>query len=396
VLVDQPYVSITVFGGQQASLAFVVGNFGVIEGQVFGVDGSGAQIPLDNVAVRLDGVQIAQTDPYGAFGFGRLQPGDHTLELVTSSLPATVGFSAADSKKRVTVQNGRISKVQFVASPLGSISGKVVYDPSLAPDYTGGAYNAYVVAEPGDYAVIANDDGSYYMDNLPAGTYTLDVDPETIPPDTANAAGPISVTVDAGGHKDGVDFTLTHKQKAVVFTFKSAGGNSGVASLTLSDSVLPPLGATQAVVDPSETAKTVVVRAFGLTQPLHYDSRSKVWIGMIDVPAKVQAGPATLVADVDGAQHTTASATLTIDPQAPAARFTLIPAHPHVGENVVVRARFLADVLPGDTIHWIDGQLTHLSRHLAGRVYEFTVKISEQPMRGFLLTKQGQVPITLR
>lgn len=395
VLVDQPYASITVFGGQQANLTFAVGNFGVIEGEVFGVDATGAQVPIDNVTVRLDGVQIAQTDPLGAFGFGKLQPGKHTVELATGSLPANVAFSAADAKKTITVQNGQITKVQFKASPLGSISGKVVFDSALATNYGIGAYNAYVVAEPGDYAAIVNEDGSYDMDNMPAGNYSLDIDPETVPPDSGNAGGPLSVVLEPGGHKDGIDFTLTHKQKTIVFTLK--GGNSvGLASLTLSDKVLPPLGATQAVVDPSETAKSVVVHAFGRTEPLHFDARSKLWLGMVAVPAKTASGPATIVADIEGAHRLTASADLTVDPQAPLATFTMIPAHPRIGENAVVRARFLADVAPGDRIRWLDGQLTQLSRPLAGRIYQFTVKISEQPMRGFLLTRQGELPITLR
>jgi hypothetical protein len=66
------------------------------------------------------------------------------------------------------------------------------------------------------------------------------------------------------------------------------------------------------------------------------------------------------------------------------------------GQYVQVRARFLADVHPGDKIRWLDGQLTKLGAPLTGRVYEFTVKISVQPMRGMLLTKQGQLPIILR
>lgn len=395
VLVDQPYAQITVFGGQQANLTFAVGTFGVIEGQVYGVDATGAQVPLDNVTIRLDGVQIAQTDPLGAFGFGRLKPGQHTLELVTNSLPATVAFSAKDAKKSVTVQNGQITKVEFKASPLGSISGKVVFDSALAANYGVGAYNAYVVAEPGDYAAIVDEDGSFIMDNLPSGTYSLDVDPETIPPDSANTGGPQSVVLQPGDQKNGIDFTLDYKKKTVVFTFKS-GNAAAPASLTLSDKVLPPLGATQAVVDPSETAKSVVVQAFGRTQSLHFDARSKLWLGMVDVPAKTPAGPATIVATIEGAQHLTASADLTVDPQAPIAMFTLIPAHARIGENAVVRARFLADVAPGDRIRWLDGQLTQLSRPLTGRVYQFTVKISEQPMRGFLLTRQGELPITLR
>jgi hypothetical protein len=80
----------------------------------------------------------------------------------------------------------------------------------------------------------------------------------------------------------------------------------------------------------------------------------------------------------------------------PLVTFKITPPHPVIGQYVTVRARFLADVRPGDTIRWPNGQITKLSRPVTGRVYVFSVKISEPLMRGLLLTRQAELPITLR
>jgi hypothetical protein len=85
-----------------------------------------------------------------------------------------------------------------------------------------------------------------------------------------------------------------------------------------------------------------------------------------------------------------------VDPSVPLATFVLTPRRPMRGQYVQVRARFLADVHPGDRIRWLDGQITKLSHPITGRVYEFTVKISVQPLSGVLLTRSGELPITLR
>jgi hypothetical protein len=114
------------------------------------------------------------------------------------------------------------------------------------------------------------------------------------------------------------------------------------------------------------------------------------------VPVAAPPGTATILADVNGPQKATASADLKVDPAMPIATFTMTPRRPMRGQYVAVRARFVADVHPGDRIHWFDGQITKLATPITGRVFAFTVKISEQPMRGLLLTRQGQLPITLR
>ncbi|MGZ3498901.1 MAG: MSCRAMM family protein [Vulcanimicrobiaceae bacterium] len=394
VTVDQPYASVTVLGGQLAQVYFRLGTFGVIQGHVFGRDASGALVPLQDVALQLDGGAVVRTDILGGYGFGRLTAGKHAVTIVTSSLPASVIFPAGKATQQISVQNGNVTPLDFIASPLGSIAGKVTYDASLTPDYTGGVNNAYVVAEPGDYAAITNDDGSFLIDNLPAGTYTLDLDPETVPDETGNISGPVSITLGGEEHKEGLSFTVGRKKKAVIFTLKAT--ETTIASLALSEPVLPPGGATTAIVDAGGPAKSVVVTAFQKTYRLEYDKSRKKWIGTIFVPSQASGGKASIAAGVNGESSVETSADLTVDPSMPLATFHMTPSRPAIGQYVTVRARFLADVHEGDEIRWLDGQVTKFSRPVSGRVYVFTVKISVQSMRGLLLSKQGQVPITLR
>jgi hypothetical protein len=360
-----------------------------------GRDSNGQPTPLSGVALSIDkSALIAITNAQGMYGFGRLTAGPHLISLQPQSLPAAASIPDSMISQKVVVRDGEIATLDFVASPLGSIAGSIMFDPELAPDHSGPVMNAYVVAEPGDYAAISNDDGSFLLDNLPAGTYTLDIDPETVPADTGSE-GSQSVTVGPDGHVEGIRFVVGHKQKAVVFSLKS-GGETVATNMALQETALPPGGATELSVDGDARARSVIVTAFDKHIALSYDKKRRKWVGLLIVPIDVPAGNATILADVDAKQQATASADLKIDPAIPIATFTLNPRRPMRGQYVQVRARFLADVHSGDTIRWLDGQLTKLSSPLTGRVYEFTVKISVQPMRGMLLTKQGQLPIILR
>lgn len=396
VTVDQPYASVTVAGGQAAQVFFRVGTYGAIAGHVFGRDSGGAPEPLENVDVKLDDTTYSRTDDLGAYSFGRLSAGTHVVTVVETSLPASATFSKAAEKQTVVVRNGEVSTLDFTANPLGSIAGFVTFAPGLA-DHKGGVFNAYVVAEPGDYAAITDEDGSYMLDNLPAGTYTIDIDPETVPENTGTANGTQTVTLDGNENKQGVNFSVGRKLKQVVFSLKAT--ETLPASMTLSEPVLPPNGATEAIVDAGDDAKSVTAHAFGKSVPLSYDAKRKVWIATIVVPPVVPAGKATIVADVKsgkGKASTSVYADLTVNPSIPLVTFKITPPHPVIGQYVTVRARFLADVRPGDTIRWPNGQITKLSRPVTGRVYVFSVKISEPLMRGLLLTRQAELPITLR
>lgn len=394
--VDQPVVTISVQGGQTGTVAFRIGSFGSIAGHVYGRGSDGSLVPLQNVLLRVDGGTYSQTDASGAYGFGRLQPGSHTVTVIEESVPAFAAFETAQLSRTVGVQNGQISTLDFTAQPLGSIGGRVTYAAELAPLYRGPVDNAYVVAEPGDYAAITDDDGTFLLDNLPPGTYTLSVDPETVPDDTGQIDPPATVTLSAHEHDEGVLFHIGHAVKKVVFSFLGGGAQANQApQLHLSEPRLPPRGTAEAFVDAPVGVQWVSVEAFGQKDDLQYDRARGGWIGILSVPAGTKAGKYAISAQVAG-QQAALHASLTVDPRIPLAVLHVMPADAKPGDYVTVRARFLVNARPGDRIVWEDGSFTTLGKPVAGRVFVFTLRISLRPLHGVLLTNAAKVPIQLR
>ncbi len=388
---DQPVVTLNVEGGQSAQLYFRVGNFGGVTGHVFGRDSNGAQMPLSNVLLRVDGGAYSQTDNQGSYGFGRLNPGPHVVSIVDTSVPAFASFSKDQSQQRVSVRDGQLSTLDFIAQPLGSIAGHVLYAHNSL-GYTGGVANAYVVAEPGEHAAITNDDGSFIIDNLPAGPYAVSVDPETIPDGVAAEGDPLAITLTGTDNYNGAEFLVGEKQKSVVFSFM--GGGASAATLHRDDARLPPLGTTSVAYAAPPSVKDAVVTVFGKPVVLAYDAKRSVWRGTIAVPAGTKAGTYDAVATATGISAS-ATAQLTVDPKMSIAILQLTPPNVAVGQYAAVRARFLVDVRAGDKIEWSDGTVTTLGRPVAGRVFTFSLRISLRPLYGVLLTSHARLPIRL-
>ncbi len=393
--VDQPVVSVTLQGGQTGQVYFRVGNFGGIGGHIYAHDSSGGLVPLQNVQVRVDGGQYSVTDPQGNYGFGRLAPGDHVVTVIENTVPAFAEFPKADLTRKVTVSNGKITEVNFEAEPLGSIAGKVVFDASLARTHKGGVVNSYVVAEPGDHAAIANDDGSFIIDDLPPGTYTLSVDPETVPDQTGQISPNVVVDLTAREHKDGLLFLVGHEIKKVVFSFLG-GSAQTTASLHLSEPRLPPRGSTEAFVSASKDAHAVVVSAFGRSVKAHYVA-GRGWLAEIVVPNAEKAGKVPVTAEVTtDSGTTTARSSLIVDPTMALVIVSTRPSHVVIGAAVQVHARFLVDVGTSARIAWEDGTVTSLSKPVVGRVYVFSVTVRRLPFQGTLISGKERVPIIIR
>ncbi|MGD1067466.1 MAG: hypothetical protein ABR975_11675, partial [Vulcanimicrobiaceae bacterium] len=203
-----PITSVNLAGGQQAQLVLGIGAYGSIVGTI-----KAGTAPIPGVVVLLDGQQRATSDARGTFAFGGLSGGSHSIAVVPESFPATFG-GVSQPKQSVNVVVGDVAHVAFTAAALGSIGGKIVFDHDHG---SGGVENAYVVAEPGEHAGITDPDGTYLLDNLPPGDYTLSVDPETLAPGLGVVSDlQIPVTLGSGAHVDGVNFTVGEGDKDVV------------------------------------------------------------------------------------------------------------------------------------------------------------------------------------
>ena len=396
---DAPVVTLTVQGGQSAQVNFLVGDFGGISGHVYGISRDGERVPLANVLVRVDSGAYSQTDSSGAYGFGRLSPGEHTVSVLENSVPAFATFSKNELTQKVNVIRGQLAHATFTAEPLGSISGYVLYAKGVPKPYVAGdgVLNAYVVAEPGNEAAIANDDGSFVLDDLPPGTYTLSIDPETVADGLGQVSSDLTISLKARERYKGAIFKVARKKKKVLFTFF---GNAGAAapavapSLQLSEPRLPPGGAAEVTVAAPGDAGISAI-AFGQSTPLHYDAARKRWSGEIVVPMGTRAGRFEVRAHAANGRAPL-PAEIVVDPRLPIAILSASPAQAKIGEYVTVRARFLADVRPGDRILWADGQKSVLGKPLVGRLFAFTLKLSARPMVGTLVTAHGRFTVRLQ
>ncbi len=391
-----PVQTVVVQGGQAATVSFSIGTFGGILGHVYGSDSLGNPLPLSNVQLRVDGGAYAQTDTSGAYGFGGLAPGQHEVTVIPQSIPATADFVPTDLLQKVSVSDGRYTTLDFHAQLLGSIAGTIIYAKDMDTQAGLGVLNAYVVAEPGEHAAIDDDDGSFIIDNLQAGDYTISVDPETIGKELGASPESVTVHLAPGEHYRGIQFLVGRFEKKVVFSLLSGGAAPAPSApgVHLSESRLPPRGTTTVAINAPQDASDVLVTAFGKRVKLTYDKGSEKWIGDIDVPEKTTAGQYPVGGSVHGTPVTT-SATLTVDPKMPLAIVQYTPKNAPIGATVTVRARFLVDVRAGQTITWSDGTTTVLDKPVTGRVFTFRKLLTLLPLHGALLTPNGTIPIVL-
>jgi hypothetical protein len=397
LIVDREYQTVSVLGGQTTAIQFNVGNFAGVSGVVTSQDSTGARHPLGNIGIAVDGIQAVTTTADGHYQVGRLSPGAHTIEIVESTVPSTVQF-IADKRKTVTVTAGTSTPLNFVAMPLGSIAGTV-----LAPADGGfgapvGLKNVYVLAEPGEHAVITDDDGSFLMDNIPPGSYTLSVDPDTIPDGLSVLAGPDGpVAIQGGTAASGVVFKLGPGAKNVVYTFSDA--KRVPIQVEITPKVAPPgsllrVSARTAAKDVSALfVESDVFGAFAL----RHDARTDAWIGNAVVPPLVK-GDYALTVTAHRKDVTEAVALVPVDPRVQLFAARLSPHLPGPGQTAHVTLRSLAPVEEGDTILFEDGYKVALPKP-RGHLFQFDIRVWSKglPYSATVLTKRGpSYPIILR
>ena len=393
---DYPFLTLSVAGGQTAQVSLgVSARFGALSGKITGIESSGAETPIANASIRLDGLRVTQSGPLGNFGFGQLIPGPHTVEVVDSSLPAEVQLT--EHVQKVTAAAGTTATLVFRSAPLGSIGGRLVAQNAGKDVPDGPIANAYVVANPGERAAITSEDGTFTIDNLPTGTYTISVDPETLPQDTDATEGAKQIELHAGEHIEGVFFTIGEKLRGIDFTFSAASKSEKVPLLSLSILTphLAPGGSSPVNARSSGGESELMLHAFRTDFSLVRAPGSDIYRGRLIVPLGEKNGPSIVSLAGAHAKNASATATVEVDSRAPLIRIESDPRRPMIGQYVRVRLRSYAEVAPGDQIVWQDGSTTKLGAIQRGRIFTFTQKIGALPYHGILRTKTLPIPITL-
>ncbi|MEA2669024.1 MAG: large repetitive protein, partial [Chloroflexota bacterium] len=390
LIADREYVTVTVLGGQTTSVQFNVGNFAGISGSVISQDQNGQKHPLGGVGISVDGVQAVTSAPDGRYQIGRLNPGAHTVSIAEATVPGNVAF-LGDTKRTVTVSPGTSVPLNFVATPLGSISGNVLAPADGGFGQLVGLHNVYVVADPGDHAVITDDDGAFILDNMPPGTYTLSIDKDTLPEGLSVLSGPDGPLSIAGGASiAGVVFKLGAGAKDVVYTFND--GKRQAIHVAVEPASGPP-GALLRIraTTNSKDVKSLFVESdvFG-TFPLKFDARQNAWFGTATVPQLAKGDYAVTVTarrkDVNDGQ-----ALVPVDPSIPLFALRVSPHNAQAGQSAKVTLKGLVALDEGDSVVFEDGYKIVLPRP-AGRVFTFDFRVWRKglPYGATLVTKKGQ------
>ncbi|HYY93567.1 MAG TPA: SdrD B-like domain-containing protein, partial [Pyrinomonadaceae bacterium] len=165
---------------------------GKIEGRAFfDLNADGSDDPgepgVGGLMVRLDGVRSAMTDARGRYSFSSVTPGEHTVALVSDRLGVSLRASSP-AERAITVGARRTAVVGFGLSDFGSIGGHVFNDLYLtgAADSQGapGLRGLRVLLRGASVASLTTDaSGLYEFRNLAPGSYTLEIDPASLPAD---------------------------------------------------------------------------------------------------------------------------------------------------------------------------------------------------------------------
>jgi hypothetical protein len=386
LVADHAVQNFTLQGGQTQTEDFGVGAFAAIAGRVY-AQSSGKTIPVADVTVVVDDLVRVVTGPDGTYSVGRLTQGAHRVAIATETLPANISFSDGNDKT-VQAVTGTTTTLDFVAQPLGSIAGTVLYTGDNGFGDLHGALNVYVVANPGDHAAITDEEGAFLIDDLPPGSYTLTVDPDTIPDDQSVIQGPDGPVVLVPGAKiDGISFKLGAEAKAVTFTFN--GEKKAPISVVLDADKAPP-GASIGVVVRTQAknlkAMHVESDAFG-TFPLVFEKERNAWTGRFVVPS-LQKGDYALQAVGEGGEKAVGDASLAVDPAAPLVSVRTFPARAVPGQAVKVIAKILAPAEEGDEVRFPDGYTIKLPKP-RGRIFVFSMRMWTRggPYTGTIVSK---------
>jgi hypothetical protein len=394
-IADTTSQSLNVQGGQTITVDFQAGQFAGVGGTVTTLI-NGKETPVPGVLVQVDNKYRGYTGSDGTYEIGHLDSGKHTVEIDNDSLPATLAVKG-ESSHDVTVSTGGVTTQDFELVGLGSISGEVLFAGDGGLGDLIPAANVYVVADPGEHASITGEDGTFLIDNLPPGQYTLSLDQDTLPDGQSVIQGPDGlIDVEGGSAIKGIEFKLGPQAKMVVMGF--GGGSSASVAVNFRPSKVPPNGAVEVLVTTDEPHARSVTAQSDLwgTLPLHFDKSEHAWVATIPIP-QVENRDYPVHVEVKGPKSGSTDSVLTVSNSVPLVYAHGTPANPHPGQPVRVVARILAaHVQAGDLLTLDDGTSLHLpAPHGTIYAFSFTAKHA-LPYHGLIFTKNGtRVPFII-
>lgn len=213
---------------------------GRIEGRAFfDLDADGSDDPEEpgvaGVAVRLDGRRSVTTDERGRYRFSSLPPGEHVVALVSDKLGT--GFRASTASEQfVSVGARQTVAVGFGLSNFGSIGGRVFNDLFLtgATDAAGspGLRGVHIMLRGAKSVSLTTDEsGLYEFNNLTPGSYTLEIDPMSLPADfrpPARLSWPVTVSPLQGFFMD-IPLAAQRAVSGIVFLDRDGNGRFDAA-----------------------------------------------------------------------------------------------------------------------------------------------------------------------
>lgn len=216
-------------------------NHGAIKGRVFSdLNSNGEDDPeepgIAGLKVCLDNGNTATTDQNGHFRFARVKPGNITVSLPTDDLGRRMRASTTN-QQTVSVAPRETVNLSFGFFNFGFIAGRIFNDLQLSgkpesndPPGISGVRIRLLTENPTttNSAVTRVTDGSgiYEFRNLAPGKYTIQLDPDTLPPNfgaPVRTAWQLTVEAITGSYLD-IPLVAQRRVSGVVFVDKDHDG----------------------------------------------------------------------------------------------------------------------------------------------------------------------------
>jgi hypothetical protein len=153
------------------------------------------------LTVQLDGLRRTTTDARGRFRFSSLPPGQYAVAILSDKLGVKLRASTP-TEHLVIVGARQTASVGFGLTDSGSVSGRVFNDLRLkgsadSADAPGVSGVRILLRGAGVLSQTTDASGLYEFRNLAPGTYTLEIDPMSLPVDfrtPARLSQPVTVS----------------------------------------------------------------------------------------------------------------------------------------------------------------------------------------------------------